>query len=86
MYVRERLGCRLHYLHSSNETLRDWLSGKRQTDAWGCTTHPPYFKGWQLYLWKPLDVDKGSLCAVETGKCVRLISRAVGYYIYMNNT
>lgn len=43
--VREKCGCRLRYLHSSNETLRYWLSGKRQTDAWRYTTHPPYFKG-----------------------------------------
>lgn len=68
--------CWLHCLHNSNETLRDWLSGSRQRDARGCTTLPPYFKGWQIYLWKLFALDNGSLCAVERGECVGLISRA----------
>lgn len=32
-------------LHSSNETLTDWLTGKRQTDAYGCPNHPPCSNG-----------------------------------------
>lgn len=70
LWEKER--CWWLFLHNSTVTLRDWLSGRRQTDAHGCTTHPPCFKegaGWfGSTCGSHLFWIMAALCAVERGE------------------
>lgn len=58
--------------------MRHWgigfLAADRETP--GVHNSPTLFQRVQIYLWKLFALDNGSLCAVERGECVGLISRA----------